>query len=787
MPFRSRRVPTALVERTGLRRARNQSGFMLIEALGAVVLFVIVAASLSSILVGAIKSNGTAEQRTLAQQELQAQIETIRRMPYDQVGIQSGNPPGQLQASQTVTRSGLQLTVNIDVHYVGDNVPTSYVTGADYKKVTVTILRASDSKQLAQDVTYVSNPASNPLGGINNATVNVKVVDYGNATPVQGATVALTSTNPSANLSDTTDSLGNTSFPALAPNPSSSYYYDVAVSKAGYVTLKDDLSPAAVAHHSLAPSETFNTTIRIYQPATINVVLHNADGSTYTGNATVTVTSSRGSQNFSYTGTALIITSINGEQVVPSLQYTVTAQTSGGLVATPVTKYVPDNYPTVLSTTFTLTFPAPSALVVTVTQGGIGISGANVTVTGGSINLNGTTDSSFTVSFSAINPGTYTVGASANGQNGSTTATTTSGNTTYITIDLPPPAAILATVTWAGQPVSGATVTLTGGPGSVNLSGTSDVNGHVLFSNLVAGSGYNLTATKSGQSASQSNVTATGGSTTNVTLALPTGALTVTVTWAGSNVNGASVTLTGGPMGITVSGTTNASGQVTFTSVPTGSGYTVTATKGGTSGQATGVSVPNGSTGSVTVTMPTGTVTVTVTWGSGGPLVYNANVTLSGGPQSISVSGTTGQNGQLTFTNVPTGSGYSITATHGGKSGSATNQTVPNGSTLSVTVPLTVSGGATLNVNVKRSGSNVNGATVWLEGGPNSITIMLTTNSSGNVSFLNVPTGSGYTIKAWNCSFGSSKSVTSASFTINTGTNNQNVSLSGSTCPLTVP
>lgn len=703
---RSSRVRGALRARCALLRQRRQDGFTLIEALGAVVLFVIVATSMAGVLVSAIKTNGTARERTQAQQLAQAQIETIRRLPYDKVGIKNGNPPGVLDATRSVTVGSSTYTVNIAVKYVGDNVPTSYPSGADYKRVTVTVLRPSDSKLLAKDVTYVSSPARAPLGGVNNAIINVQVVDYALNTPVQGANVNLTSTNPSANLNDTTDDTGSVSFPALTPNPTSNDFYDITASLTGYVTLKDDLPPSAATHHSLAPSETFNTKVRIYRPATINVVLKNADGSAFTGNATVTVSSSRGSQDFSYAGSALSITAVNGEPIVPSLQYTVSANTGGGLVATPVTKYVPDNYPNVLSTTFTLTFPAPSALVVTVTQGGVGVQGATVTVTdGGAVNVTGTTDSSFTASFSAINPGTYTVTATSLGQSGSVTATTTAGNTTYVTIDLPAPATIVATVTWAGQPAGGVTVTLTGGPKGVSLSGVSDAAGQVRFSNLPPGSGYTVTATKAGASASQSNITAPGGATTPVTLVMPTASLRVTVTW-----------------------------------------------------------------------------------GSGGPLVQGATVTLTGGPMGTNVSGTTNQSGQVLFVNVPqatSGTLYSVTATHGGRSGAVSSVTVPAGG-QAVTVALSVSGGKTLTVNVKRSGSNVSGAMVALIGGPSSITLIATTDGSGNATFTNVPTGSNYTLKAWNCSFASSRSTTSGPFSVNSSST-QNLTLTGSTCPLTVP
>jgi hypothetical protein len=250
------------------------------------------------------------------------------------------------------------------------------------------------------------------------------------------------------------------------------------------------------------------------------------------------------------------------------------------------------------------------------------------------------------------------------------------------------------------------------------------------------------------------------------------------------------VNLTGGPNGINLSGTSDVNGQVVFSYIPPGTGYSVTAVKGGVSASGSGLSVAGGATTPVALVMPTASVTVTVTWGSGGPLVLGANVTLTGGPMGTNVSGTTDSSGRVTFINVPqavSGTLYSVAATHGGKNGSASGVTVP-ASGQSVPISLSLSGGRTLTVNVKRSGSNVNNATVALIGGPNSITIIGTTNSSGNVVFSNVPTTSSstYTLKAWNCSFGSSKSVSFGPFSFTSSTT-QNLTLSGSACPLTVP
>ena len=182
------------------------AGFTLVESLLAMVLFVMVATALAGVLISAVNARGVARHRTVAEQTAIEQVEKVRKYEYDKLGFVSGNPPGTIpvsEASKTVTVSGIKLLVTTAITYVADPTPTSYATSANYKKVVVTVKRASDSKTLTRQVTYVAPPARAPLGGIGNAIVNVQVVDYGSNTPVEGAAVDL-ATGPSAPRSDAT-------------------------------------------------------------------------------------------------------------------------------------------------------------------------------------------------------------------------------------------------------------------------------------------------------------------------------------------------------------------------------------------------------------------------------------------------------------------------------------------------------------------------------------------------------------------------------------------------------
>lgn len=515
------------------RRARlgNQSGFTLIEAVFAMVLFAGLAAAMAGLLTSAISANKLARQRTIADQAALEHIESIRRLDYDDVGTILGNPPGVVNATTPINLTGLDATIFTQIRYVDDPTPTSYETSANYKRVLVVVRRDDDNRLLARELTYVAPTSRTPFGGVNLAIVQPTVIDYGLNVPLENVTVDLL-TGPSAPRSDVTDATGQVAFQKLTPNATPtcpSDCYDLTATLSGYVQLD---APTRV---NVGPGQTATPTIQIYRPSTINVVLLNSGGGPYSAPATVRLTSARNgaTETFSVTGGSAAITAVAGEQIVPSVQYTAEAWTTGfPLCATPVTQYVPDDYPSVLTSTFTLTLgPCPS----------------------GNVNV---------------------------------------------------------TVTWGGSPAPGATVTLSGGPYALSpVTGTTNAAGQVVFTNVPSGGGYTVTATKSGQSATPQTISVTTGLPTNVTMTLPTATLIVRVRQGvgGPNVPGATVKVQLGPNNVSLTGTpTNSFGRWTFNNVPIGTGYTIKAYHCGIanpkSGQLTGQTVPSGTT-TITVSL----------------------------------------------------------------------------------------------------------------------------------------------------------------------------------------
>ena len=146
--------------------ARGEAGFSLMEAVLAMTLFAIVSTALLSVLVSGVSAQRLSRQKTIAEQAGTAQIEYIRTLAYSNVGNPGGNPNGTIPLTQSIAtvlgaaNPGLSGTVTSKVEWnnnPSDKVATAYRNAAFYKKVTITVTRSSDGKQLAQMVTYVSD------------------------------------------------------------------------------------------------------------------------------------------------------------------------------------------------------------------------------------------------------------------------------------------------------------------------------------------------------------------------------------------------------------------------------------------------------------------------------------------------------------------------------------------------------------------------------------------------------------------------------------------------------
>lgn len=427
-----------------LRRAgRRQGGITLIETVVAIAIFGIVSTSMITVLTSATAADGLARERSIALELAQQQVEYIRQLGYVNAGTVSGNPVGIVAASQDKLVTGLYYTLSTNINWVDDPIPAGFVTSANYKRVRVVVTRKTDGKELARVSTYLSSATRDPLGGLNNAIINVQTKDYLTQALLGGATVNLTKPPTGFSSNDTTDNttgsptFGRVTFAALDPTDTGEYY-DIRASLTAngqtYATLKDDLPPSSAAHLTLDPSATANTIIRLYVPCSISVrVIDQSTGQLYTGDATVTISSARGSQAFP-TNTGLVslgpTDTLAGEQVVPGSGYKITVDTPGHRHGELTGLTVPANYAGgVYTSSFNVTLatvvvPQTATLTIDVHRishsydscsSGSHVSGASVTVSDPAQSPPFTqvinTNSSGLAVFSNIPLGTYDVDA----------------------------------------------------------------------------------------------------------------------------------------------------------------------------------------------------------------------------------------------------------------------------------------------------------------------------------------------------------------------------------------
>ena len=133
-------------------------------------------------------------------------------------------------------------------------------------------------------------------------------------------------------------------------------------------------------------------------------------------------------------------------------------------------------------------------------------------------------------------------------------------------------------------------------------SATTDTSGIYTLSNVPAGT-QNITAAKTGYLSRTSAVNVTSGATVTLNFQLATaGKITAkVVTASGAVVSGATVTIKGGTIATTVTGSTNTSGLFTTNWIPVGT-YTITVSKTGHTTQSKTATVTSGATTTVTFT-----------------------------------------------------------------------------------------------------------------------------------------------------------------------------------------
>ena len=325
-------------------------------------------------------------------------------------------------------------------------------------------------------------------------------------------------------------------FAGLTPNPPTTgnpqYDYTAQVTQAGYAT--DPTTAPSVTTAHLSASQTWQVTIKVFEPATLGVnLVDSVTGNPITNFSTVAVTApSPQSLTDSQSGTTgtYTFTTLQGQVIEPSLSAFGITASADCYASQTLNTPIPTGYPNLTSqtVTFELVSQGGGHLNATVLDNGTGqpIVGAQVQISGGQGNLSPvvrTTNSSGMVTFCEPASGStnYTVAAGANGYGaGSLSAAITTNVTTNVTLMLVAGSTGTIRLTTTA---SNTLVRLKASAGTYDVSQYTNSSRYASFINLAPGTytAYVATAFSSGNPIWSSGKTVTAQSGRTLSYSVP--------------------------------------------------------------------------------------------------------------------------------------------------------------------------------------------------------------------------------------------------------------------------
>jgi len=218
-------------------RGMNNKGFSLIEVLVATAVFLLFALGIYGGIKLVFKIVYNSRLRIIETAVLSEKLETVRNLPFEDVGIKNGIPGGVLPYSTTTVRNGIDFDIittvrNIDDPFDGMATGTAQVDNApaDYKLVEMSII----CRQCAQSNPVTLSTRVSPRGlegASDNGSLFVHVFDS-QGLDVKGADVDVTyNGSTTLNIQDTTDKDGMVK---IIDTPTGTQAYDITVTKDEY-------------------------------------------------------------------------------------------------------------------------------------------------------------------------------------------------------------------------------------------------------------------------------------------------------------------------------------------------------------------------------------------------------------------------------------------------------------------------------------------------------------------------------------------------------------------------
>jgi prepilin-type N-terminal cleavage/methylation domain-containing protein len=231
------------------RAGKFQRGFTIVETLVALGLFAIVAVGIYlayANILDAIVSNRLQKAATAIANE---EIELVRNLSYENVGIVGGAPSGVLVAKKTVPYGSLLFTLETFVRNIDDpfdgtlgGAPNDTAPG-DYRLVTFRVTCPGCTRFLLPKIEVSTIAAPKGLeNSTNNGNLFIHAFDA-NGLPVANANVHIENTAlvPTITIDDETNNAG---ILQLVDIPTSTTAYQITVSKNGYSTAQTYASGA---------------------------------------------------------------------------------------------------------------------------------------------------------------------------------------------------------------------------------------------------------------------------------------------------------------------------------------------------------------------------------------------------------------------------------------------------------------------------------------------------------------------------------------------------------------
>jgi hypothetical protein len=381
----------------GFRGVRRDAGFTVVELVAASVILLIVVVGVLGALQYAVAASQTSGVRDHALAIGNQYIEQARNLPYDQVGLVSGDPNGVLAASVTVTATGPVSSYNVKqaVSWVVDPVSRR----AKYKSLAITV---SWNQGLRQGQVMLTTFVYGKTNLVNAGDYRLTLIDKDSGAPVPSASVTITAQGPDVrNVS--TDASGVAFFGYVPAGALS-----VDVYKYGYNVDESMLQTA-----NIAPDGLTQQTAQAQQWSSVNVYVKHL-GAPVQG-ATVTLQGRTMDTSVKTTPP----TDSSGKATFDGLwadTYTATVSMAGGYKTTTGTVTVPRGG---VAVDVNISLPGPATLVVTTNENGGGaLSNATIVIHGPdstSTVAPGSPggDPSGTDTFTGLLPGRYYIDVSA--------------------------------------------------------------------------------------------------------------------------------------------------------------------------------------------------------------------------------------------------------------------------------------------------------------------------------------------------------------------------------------